>query len=121
MIHVSVRDALRALKKFKRLAKQDLLASELTDEPQFWRRQAEARRATYDVLMRLVADEGVGAAHRYAVEQLAALPLFRSANAADASAGDGLSAPERGRKQALELFVSMLGRQAEDETALPSA
>ena|SRR5690625_2954766 len=122
MMDVTAKDALRALKKFKRLAKQDLLASELMAEPQFWRQQAEARRATYDVLMQLVEDEGVEAARRYAVDELAALPLLRSTGSDDAEgARDGnVTAAGKGKRQALEMFVSLLG-SGDKRAAMPSA
>lgn len=100
MIQVTAKDALRALKKFKRLAKQDLLASQLTPDPDFWRLQAEARRTTYDVLMQLVKNEGVEAAHRYAVDELATLPLFGSGEH---------TASIKGKQQALQMLFSMLG------------
>lgn len=74
MFNVTPADALRALKKFKRLAKQDLLASEFTSEPEFWRGQAEARRATYDTLMGLVEEEGYGRRQRKAAS---AADVFR--------------------------------------------
>lgn len=100
MFNVTAADALKALKRFKRLAKQDLLASELTSEPDFWRAQAEARRATYDTLMQLIEEKGVDAAHRYAVEAHAALPLSDSAED---------TASVKGRRQALEMFFAVLG------------
>lgn len=115
MIRVTARDALQALKKFKRLAKQDLLASELTDAPHFWRQQAEARRATYDVLMELVENEGVEAAHRFAVDELAALPLFGSGDNGEDNPG---SATQQGKQQALQLFVSLLGTEEEQAELL---
>lgn len=100
MYSVTPSDVLRALKKFKRLAKQDLLASELTSEPEFWREQAEARRATYDALMALVESEGVEAAHRYAIDEHASLPLLGS---------EGETAKEKGKRQALQMFLAVLG------------
>lgn len=100
MHNVTPADVLRALKKFKRLAKQDLLASELTSDPDFWRGQAEARREMYDILMALVESEGVDAAHRHAVDEHASLPLL-------GSAGD--SAVVKGKKQALQMFFTILG------------
>jgi len=93
-------EVLRALKKFKRLAKQDLLASAHTSNPEFWRGQAEARRAMYDRLMALVENEGVEAAYRIAVDEHAALPLLDSAE----------EAPDvSGKRQALEMFFTILG------------
>src|SRR5690606_4956302 len=78
MIFLPQAEVLQALKKCKRLAKQDLLASAHTSNPDFWRSQAEARRATYDRLMGLVESEGVEAAYRMAVDEHAALPLVDS-------------------------------------------
>lgn len=100
MMSVTAPDALRALNKFRQLAKQDLLMSVHTADPEFWRRQAEARRATYDTLMKIVKKEGVEAARRYALDELAILPLF-DRNIADAV--------RRGKEQALRFFCSMLG------------
>jgi len=77
MIAVRQEDVVRALKKFRRLAKQDLLASERTSEPDFWRVQAEVRRETYARLIEAVEQRGVDAAYREAVEAYAALPLLR--------------------------------------------
>lgn len=114
MIYVTAKDALRALKTFKRLAKQDLLASGHMAEPQFWRQQAKSRRSTYDVLMHLVKHEGVDAAHRYAVDALAALPLFRSSQRIlpDGTDGGGVTAADKGKQQALHMFMSLLGDES---------
>ncbi|HEY8417225.1 MAG TPA: hypothetical protein VIK93_04205, partial [Limnochordales bacterium] len=102
MIQLPEAEVLRALKKFKRLAKQDLLASAHTSNPDFWRSQAEARRATYDQLMAMIESEGVEAAYRRAVDEHAALPLVHS----------GEVAPEiSGKRQALEMFFTVLGVQ----------
>ena len=102
VIQLPQAEVLRALKKFKRLAKQDLLASAHTSNPDFWRSQAEARRATYDQLMALIESEGVEAAYRKAVDEHAALPLIDS----------GEAAPEiSGKRQALEMFFTILGVQ----------
>ncbi|NMB25620.1 MAG: hypothetical protein GX986_08815, partial [Firmicutes bacterium] len=98
MIMVAKDDVLRGLKKFKRLAKQDLLASTLTSNPDFWKAQAEARRHKYDDLMELVEAKGVDLACKVAMSDYAKLPLF------DSLEGD---APEiRGTEQALEMFFT---------------
>jgi len=112
MFNVTPADALRALKKFKRLAKQDLLASEFTSEPEFWRGQAEARRATYDTLMGLVEEEGVEAAHRFAVDEHAALPLPGS---------EEDTAAVKGKRQALQMFFAILGVGSEGKEQRPAA
>ena len=101
MIHVAKEDVLRGLKKFKRLAKQDLLASDLTSNPSFWSKQAESRRSQYDQLMELITEQGVEMAYRIASKEYATLPL------------DSLSStsnPEMtGKQQAYEMFFTILG------------
>lgn len=100
MISVAKEDVLRGLKKFKRLAKQDLLASSLMSNPEFWRVQAETRRAVYDELMQRV-EEGVEEALDWAMKAYAELPLPRAMGEVD---------PElKGRAQALEMFFTILG------------
>jgi len=101
MIQVAKDDVLRGLKKFKRLAKQDLLASSLTSNPTFWKTQAETRRQKYDDLMELVDEKGVDSAYEIAATEYARLPLFDSTQTV---------APElRGLEQALEMFFTLLG------------
>jgi hypothetical protein len=103
MIRISDDDALRGLKKFRRLAKQDLLASTLTDNPQFWRTQAEARRSQYAELMGIVEKDGVEVAYRHAVGRYASLPRLASSEFA------GLEPVFSGQKLALEMFFTMMG------------
>ncbi|HEX6971175.1 MAG TPA: hypothetical protein VF234_03060 [Limnochordia bacterium] len=113
VIEVAQDDVLRGLKKFKRLAKQDLLASPLTSDPGFWSTQARARRATYDVLSTWVEEQGVDAAYRKALEQYAALPLLRSMDGTNDATGTNRrdDAEIAGQQQALELFFTLLGVQ----------
>ena len=103
MIRISNEDVLRGLKRFKRLAKQDLLASNLTSNPQFWRTQAEARRTQYTELMEIVEKDGVEMAYRHAVGRYASLPRLASGEPTQ---------PEptlAGQRLALEMFFTMLG------------
>lgn len=101
MIRIAKDDVLRGLKSFKRLAKQDLLASALTSNPQFWSMQAEARRKQYGDLMEIVENDGVDVAYRQALQRYASLPRIASGETGD---------PEvLGRQQALEMFFTMLG------------
>ncbi|NLK09153.1 MAG: hypothetical protein GX316_10745 [Firmicutes bacterium] len=110
MILVAKDDVLRGLKKFKRLAKQDLLASSLTSNPDFWEIQAEARRQKYDELMELVKTKGVDLACKLAMSDYAKLPLFDS---------DQKEAPAvRGKEQALEMFFTLLGIGSEKVMSL---
>lgn len=91
-------DVIRGLEKCKRLAKQDLLASTLTNDPEFWNAQAVARRETYSELIELVEEKGVKAAKSYAQSAFAKLP----------AEDEGL--PQlRGKKQALNMFFTILG------------
>jgi hypothetical protein len=108
LIRISIDDALRGLKRFKRLAKQDLLASPLTNNPRFWRIQAEARRSQYTELMNIVEKDGVEMAYCHAVGRYASLPRVISSDP------DGLEPVFAGQKLALEMFFTMLGvtRQA---------
>lgn len=100
MMRVDRDDVLRGLRKCRRLAKQDLLTSTLTDDPAFWKTQAEARRAVYQQLTELVEQTGVAGAWRWAREAYLSLPLT--------SPGSG--DPElKGQEQALEMFFTILG------------
>jgi hypothetical protein len=110
MIQVAKDDVLRGLKKFKRLAKQDLLASSLTSNPDFWRVQAETRREKYSELMELVDEKGVDLAYDIAAKEYAKLPLFDP---------EQRVAPElRGLEQALEMFFTLLGISSTQMLAL---
>lgn len=100
-VQVAAEDVLKALKRFKRLAKQDFLASEQTPDPGFWRAQAESRRRVYDWLMQQVQDEGVARAYDEAVKAYTRLPLHR--------ATEGMTPEVAGERQALELFFGILG------------
>ncbi|MGI6567259.1 MAG: hypothetical protein GX341_08665 [Firmicutes bacterium] len=106
MIQVAKDDVLRGLKKFKRLAKQDLLASGLTSNPDFWRVQAESRRQKYSDLMELVEAKGVDLAFETAAAEYAKLPLFDTQVSVDPQL--------RGTEQALEMFFTLLGMSAQD-------
>ncbi len=98
MILVAQDDVLRGLKKFKRLAKQDLLASNMTSNPHFWQSMAEARRRTYDELMELVERVGVENAYVKALDNYRSIRPLASEN------------PDtKGRQQALEMFFTILG------------
>ena len=93
---------MRGLKRFKRLAKQDLLASSMTSNPKFWSRQAEARRSMYTSLMRIIEEKGVELAYEAARREYASLPRF-------AFDGEETNPQDKGRAQALEMFFTLLG------------
>lgn len=101
MILVAKEDVLRGLKKFKRLAKQDILASSLTSNPEFWSTQAEARRRKYQELMDAVERDGVERTYQEQLDEYTRLPFLDP---------DDDSQPElRGTEQALEMFFTLLG------------
>ncbi|NLC54103.1 MAG: hypothetical protein GX770_09090 [Firmicutes bacterium] len=100
MCQVQGEDLVRALKRFKSLAKQDLLASERTNDPNFWRTHAEARRKEYTRLIHLVENSGVEEACVYALKS------YKSNRLTNAQERN----PEQdGARQALELFFEIIG------------
>ncbi len=103
MIVLAKEDVLKGLKKFKRLAKQDLLVSPLTSEPVFWTKQAEGRRNTYDRLMEIINDQGVDHAYKSALKLYAELPFVFTDKMEEAEV--------IGTSQALEMFFTMIGVQ----------
>lgn len=103
MIKVAKEDVLKGLKKFKRLAKQDLLVSQLTPDPMFWITQAEGRRITYAQLMDLIEEHGLDHAYRYAIQQYADRPVLFISDQKDPAM--------TGKKQAFEMFFALLGVQ----------
>jgi hypothetical protein len=100
-------DVINGLKKCKRLAKQDLLASSLTSQPEFWNKQAEVRRQIYGELIEIVEKKGVEAATSYALKAFVKL------------SPDNDSPEVRGQRQALKMFFTILGM--DERTALQEA
>ncbi len=112
MFSVPQADVMNALKKFRRLAKQDFLASPQTSNPVFWRLQAEARRAQYDELMQCVTVEGVESAYHQSVRWYTALPL---------TLDDDADPEILGREQAFEMFFLTLGVDEKTRVRLRNA
>lgn len=104
MIEVSREDLVRALKRYKGLAKQDLLASELTPDPAYWRTHAESRRTEYKKLIELVEKSGVEKACVYAFRTYQSLGI----NDKEQEPGEN-----HGREQAIELFFNIFGIEPE--------
>lgn len=102
MIHLAREDVLRGLERFRSIAKQDFLASNLTDNPEFWAAQATARREQYDKLIEIVRTSGVPAAVEQAVEWYSEIPSLHEAP-------EFSEAELRGSKQALEVFFKAVG------------
>lgn len=111
MFSIRQDDVLRALKKSRRLAKQDLLIGPQTSDPDYWTRQAQARRSVYDMLMQEVEQYGVESAYQRAVRAYAALPLFHvQRSKATLGATPSKADPDAaGKEQAYEFFFSVLG------------
>ena len=99
---ISSEDILRGLESFRAIAKQDLLAAQLTDNPEFWTKQASTRRNTYDRLISIISNEGVESAIFTAKQWYQQLPNFYDMP-------DNSSPEERGTKQALEIFFRACG------------
>ncbi|NLW55031.1 MAG: hypothetical protein GX050_00145 [Firmicutes bacterium] len=105
MFPVDREDLVRALKRFKSLAKQDLLTSELTSDPVFWQTHAEARRNEYTRLIDLIENFGVEKACVYA---------FKAYQEQQQGADEEQTGEQRGSTQALELFFQIMGLSLAD-------
>jgi len=102
VIQLNAEDVIRGLKRLKSLAKQDMLASKLAPNPDFWMRMATARKQKYETLMALVEQHGVPGACEIALEQYANLP------ASDSGSPDA-KPDTKGEEQALEVFFKTIG------------
>ncbi|MBO8127233.1 MAG: hypothetical protein H0Z38_08375 [Firmicutes bacterium] len=102
MIQVAKDDVLKGLRKCKRLAKQALLASNLTDNPAYWNDQAVSRRETYDFLMKSIEEAGLEDTFQIASAEYIKLKKSDISN-------DPITA---GRKQALEMFFTIIGKNS---------
>ncbi|HEX3044656.1 MAG TPA: hypothetical protein VHY08_07860 [Bacillota bacterium] len=102
MVQVRQDDLLRALKSFKGLAKQDLLAGNHTPETEYRKTHAEARRETYAKLISLVEESGIEEACVFAFRE-----YINSTG--DNSKKDGDDPVNDGHLQALQLFFKVIG------------
>ncbi len=100
MIQISREDLLLALKRFKGIAKQDLLPHNLDPHSDYWKTHAEARRETYAKLIELVEGEGIEKACVFAYSEYQNLPVISSSNDNPAV---------KGHLQALEMFFNVVG------------
>ena len=102
MNHLECEDLLKGLERFRSIAKQDILASEHTNNPEFWAKQAEARRNQYDKLVKSITEKGVDETIILAQDWYEKLPELKNELE--------YSNPEtRGYKQALEAFFKAVG------------
>lgn len=95
-------DLLNGLERFPSIAKQDILASAHTSNPEFWSKQAEARRKQYDELVESIEKVGVDETVELALGWYSKIPALHE----EPEFGE----PElRGYKQALEAFFKAVG------------
>jgi hypothetical protein len=101
MVLISQEDILRALKRFKGIAKQELLAQDFGPESGFRKTHAEARREIYATLIDLVEQSGVEDACVFAFNKYLDLTENNTAPAV------------QGYSQALEMFFNIIGVKSE--------
>ena len=99
---LSSEEILRGLKHYRRIAKQDLLLASETDNPEAFRRHAEARRSVYSYLSELAQTMSPPEV----VEE--ALKVYRELAFVTASE-DEAHTEIKGRENALENFFLMIG------------
>ena len=98
MVQIATDDLLRALKRCKGIAKQELLIKEPTQFNEFRKAHAEARREIYTKLIDLVETSDIENACAFAFKEY------------QASLGSSDDDPTlRGRFQALEMFFTIIG------------
>lgn len=99
MVQVERDDLLRALKSFKRIAKQELLLTDQTPEIEYRKTHAEARREIYAKLIDLVESSGITEACVFALAEYNNLPEVVKED----------DPAMNGHLQALELFFKLIG------------
>lgn len=92
----------RGLKHYRRIAKQDLLLAGETDNPDAFRRHAEARRTVYSRLSDLAASLSPSEVVAEALEEYRSLPFVTGSK-------DEAHTEIKGRENALENFFLMIG------------
>lgn len=97
MVQIAADDLLRALKRCKGIAKQELLIKEPTQFNEVRKAHAEARREIYAKLIDLVETSDIENACAFA---------FKEYQSLEESSNDPII---RGRTQALEMFFNILG------------
>lgn len=103
MVHLSREDVVKSLKVLKSYAKQDVLRSSvLTENSEFWRRQAQSRKDLYEELITMVNEQGVDESIKSALEMYANLPVLKGAP-------EGEHPEIRGKEQAFEAFFNTVG------------
>lgn len=105
MVVVGQDDILRALKHFKRIAKQELLVNDSLPQTEIRKAHAEARRVIYSKLIQLIEASGVENACVFAFNEYLGLP--------DSHQDNLLNSLIYGQTQALEMFFNIIGIQDE--------
>ncbi|NLG08755.1 MAG: hypothetical protein GX560_05815 [Deinococcales bacterium] len=92
----------RGLKHYRRIARQDLLRADETDNPEAFRRHAEARRSVYAYLTEVAETKSPDEVALEALRAYESLPFV--------TGSDDLEHTEiKGRENALENFFLMIG------------
>ncbi len=101
-VTLSTEEIIRGLKHYRRIAKQDVLRSPETPNPEVFKMHAEARREVYAQLAEIAETKGPDEVVEYALDLYKSLP-FVTGTAEDAY-------PEiKGKENALENFFLMIG------------
>lgn len=95
-------EIIRGLKHYRRIAKQDVLRSAETDNPDAFRTHAEARREIYGHLTTFAETHGPDEVAREALRCYKELPFVTGT-------ADGDHTGIKGRENALENFFLMIG------------
>jgi len=95
-------EIIRGLKHYRRIAKQDLLRSAETANPDAFRRHAEARRTVYAHLTEIAQSQSPSEVVREALRRYQELPFVTGTD-------DGTFTEIKGEENALENFFLMIG------------
>lgn len=99
---LSSEEILRGLKHYRRIAKQDLLRCSQTDDPDRFRRHAEARREIYGELAAIAEEHSPEDVVQAALQRYQDLPFVSGSEEQEHT-------EIRGRENALENFFLMIG------------
>lgn len=95
-------EIIRGLKHYRRIARQDLLRSAETDNPDTFRRHAEARRTVYAHLTEIAQTQSPSEVVLEALRRYQDLPFVTGTD-------DGTFTEIKGEENALENFFLMIG------------
>ncbi len=99
---LSSEEIIRGLKHYRRIAKQDLLRSDETENPVAFRRHAEARRSVYAQLAEMAESQSPSEVVRGALDRYQNLPFVTGTE-------DEQYTDIKGEENALENFFLMIG------------